>query len=94
MCLAIPMQITQIDGFNARCSARGVAREVSLFMLQDEPIGVGDWVLIHVGYALQKISPEEARESWELFDQLLAADDEHDLASDLSPNGREALLPV
>ncbi|MDQ5911344.1 MAG: hydrogenase expression/formation protein HypC [Pseudomonadota bacterium] len=94
MCLAIPMQITQIDGFNARCLARGVAREVSLFMLQDEPIGVGDWVLIHVGYALQKISPEEAQESWELFDQLLAADDEHDLTPDLSPSGREALLPV
>ena len=75
MCLAIPMQITQIDGFAARCSAKGVVRDVSLFMLQDEPIGVGDWVLIHVGYAIQKISAEEARESWELFDQLLAGDE-------------------
>lgn len=74
MCLAIPMQITQINGFEARCSARGVAREVSLFMLQGESISVGDWVLIHVGYALQKISAAEARESWELFDQLLTED--------------------
>lgn len=74
MCLAIPMQITQINGFEARCSARGVAREVSLFMLQDESISVGDWVLIHVGYALQKISAAEAWESWELFDQLLTED--------------------
>lgn len=72
MCLAIPMQVTQIDGFEARCSARGVGRTVSLFMLQDEAVAVGDWVLIHVGYAIQKISPEEARDSWDLFDQLLA----------------------
>ena len=75
MCLAIPMQITQINGFEARCSAKGVARDVSLFMLQDEPVCVGDWVLIHVGYALQKISAEEARECWELFDQLLTGED-------------------
>ncbi|MCB1918386.1 MAG: HypC/HybG/HupF family hydrogenase formation chaperone [Candidatus Competibacteraceae bacterium] len=75
MCLAIPMQITQINGFEARCSAKGVMRQVSLFMLQDEPIGIGDWVLIHVGYAIQKISAEEARESWELFDELLAGEE-------------------
>lgn len=75
MCLAMPMQITQIDGFEARCSAKGITRNVSLFMLQDEPIGLGDWVLIHVGYAIQRISAEEARESWELFDQLPAGDE-------------------
>ena len=74
MCLAIPMRITHINGFEARCSAKGIAREVSLFMLQDEPVSIGDWVLIHVGYALQKISAEEAQESWELFDQLLTGD--------------------
>jgi hydrogenase expression/formation protein HypC len=90
MCLAIPMQIMQINGFEARCSARGVGREVSLFMLQDEPISVGDWVLIHVGYAIQKISPEEARDSWELFDQLLADDD----ALTPSPTGRGEWLPA
>ena len=45
MCLAIPMQITQIDGFMARCAARGVTRDVSLFLLQDETIQIGD----HVG---------------------------------------------
>lgn len=85
MCLAIPMQITQINGFEARCSAKGVARDVSLFMLQDEPIGVGDWVLIHVGYAIQKISAEEARESWELFDQLLAGDESLAISDNESP---------
>ncbi|MCP4408193.1 MAG: HypC/HybG/HupF family hydrogenase formation chaperone [Gammaproteobacteria bacterium] len=71
MCLAIPMEIIEIDGFNARCEAKGVQREVSLFMLQGEPLEVGDFVLVHVGYAIQKVSPQEARSSWELFDEIL-----------------------
>jgi len=71
MCLAVPMKIKSIDGFNATCEAKGIEREVSLFMLQGEPIEVGDHVLIHVGYAIQKVSEEEARSSWELFDEIL-----------------------
>ena len=70
MCLAVPMQITQLDGLNARCAAKGVERQVSLYMLQDEPPSIGDWVLIHVGYALQVVSAEDARETWDLLDQL------------------------
>ena len=53
MCLAIPMQITNINGFNARCAAKGVERDVSLFLLQGEMLQEGDYVLIHVGYAIQ-----------------------------------------
>ena len=71
MCLAVPMKITSIDGFNATCEAKGIQREVSLFMLQGEPIDIGDHVLIHVGYAIQKISEEEARSTWDLFDEIL-----------------------
>ena len=71
MCLAIPMQIIEIDGFIARCNAQGVQREVSLFMLQDEQVTVNDYVMVHVGYAIQKVSEKDARSSWELFDELL-----------------------
>ena len=71
MCLAVPMKITRIDGFTANCEAKGIEREVSLFMLQGEPLAVGDHVLIHVGYAIQKISEEEARITWDLFDEIL-----------------------
>ncbi len=74
MCLGIPMKVLQIDGFNARCEAKGVEREVSLFMLQDEEVKPGDYVMIHVGYAIQKMTPQEARSAWEIFDQILAAD--------------------
>lgn len=70
MCLAVPMQIIQLDRLNARCAAKGIERQVSLFLLQDEPPGIGDWVLIHVGYALQVVSAEDARETWDLLDQL------------------------
>jgi len=75
MCLAIPMQITKIDGFNAHCVAKGIERDVSLFLLQDEIINTGDYLLIHVGYAIPKISAEEALSTWELLDQLLVEDE-------------------
>ena len=75
MCLAIPMQIIHIDGYNARCAAKGVEREVSLFLLQAETLQKGDYVLIHVGYAIQKISEAEAQSTWELLDQMLIMED-------------------
>jgi hydrogenase expression/formation protein HypC len=68
------MQIESINGFQCRCAARGIEREVSLFLLQGETIAPGDHVLVHVGYAIQKVSAEEAADSWELFDEVLAAD--------------------
>ncbi len=74
MCLAIPMQIIHIDGFNARCAAKGVERDASLFLLQGETLELGDYILIHVGYAIQKISEEEANSTWELLDQMLEED--------------------
>lgn len=74
MCLGIPMQIKSIEGFMAHCEAKGVHRDVSLFMLQDETFQVGDYVVVHIGYAIQKISPQEARTAWELYDLMLAGD--------------------
>jgi hydrogenase expression/formation protein HypC len=66
------MQIQAIDGYMARCEAKGVERDVSLFMLQDETLAPGDHIVVHVGYAIQKITPQEARTAWELYDQMLA----------------------
>jgi len=74
MCLAIPMQIVEIDGFNARCEAKGVERTVSLFMMQGEEVSAGDFVMVHVGYAIQRVSEQDAQSAWELFDQVLAYD--------------------
>lgn len=74
MCLAVPMKINKIDGFQCVCETRGIEREVSLFMLQGEALEPGDHVLVHVGYAIQKVTEQEAAKSWELFDQILAAE--------------------
>lgn len=65
------MRIEAVDGFLARCQAKGVWRDVSLFMMQDELPQVGDFVMVHVGYAIQKVTETEARSAWELFDQIL-----------------------
>jgi hydrogenase expression/formation protein HypC len=73
MCLAIPMQVREVDGFEARCEAKGVERRVSLFMMQDQVVEPGDFVMVHVGYAIQKVSPQDAQSAWELFDQVLEA---------------------
>ncbi|MGB7930877.1 MAG: HypC/HybG/HupF family hydrogenase formation chaperone [Gammaproteobacteria bacterium] len=71
MCLGIPMQITAIDGYTAHCEARGVVRDASLFMLQEENLQAGDYIVVHLGYAIQKITSQEARTAWELYDQML-----------------------
>jgi hydrogenase expression/formation protein HypC len=65
------MRIKSVDGYAAVCEAKGIEREVSLFMLQDEEIAPGDHVLVHVGYAIQKVSEEEARSTWDLFEEIL-----------------------
>lgn len=74
MCLGIPMQVVAIDGFQARCEAKGVSRDVSLFLLQHDPVTVGDFIMVHVGYAIQKMTEREARSAWEVYDEMLAAD--------------------
>jgi len=71
MCLGIPMQIVKVDGFIATCEAKGVQRDVSLFMMQHESLAVGDYVMVHVGYAIQKITEQDAQSTWELFDEIL-----------------------
>ena len=74
MCLAVPMRVDSIDGFLARCSARGVSREVSLFLLEEGSVKIGDQVLVHAGYAIQIVSDEEAEATWEIFDEVLSAE--------------------
>lgn len=70
MCLGIPMQIVAIDGLTAHCAAKGVEREVNLFLLQDASLTTGDFVMVHIGYAIQKIAADHARTAWELYDEM------------------------
>jgi hydrogenase expression/formation protein HypC len=78
MCLAVPMRVVTIDNLIARCEARGVSREVSLFLIPAGSVSVGDHVLVHVGYAIQALSERDALASWALFDIIAAEQDRLD----------------
>lgn len=58
MCLAVPMQVIQVDDGLALCEIDGVRREASLMMVDD--VAVGDYVLIHAGFAIEKLDEAEA----------------------------------
>lgn len=61
MCLGIPGEIVALhDEDLATVCVNGVEREVSVALLTDEGVAVGDWVLVHVGFALSKIDAHEA----------------------------------
>jgi hydrogenase expression/formation protein HypC len=66
------MQIKSLDRYLARCEAKGVERDVNLFMLQEDEVAVGDFVMVHIGYAIQKMTEQEARSAWEIYDEMLA----------------------
>jgi hydrogenase expression/formation protein HypC len=70
------MQIRSIDGLMARCEAKGVEREANLLMLEHERLAVGDYVVVHLGYAMDRVSAEEAAAAWEIYDQMLAAEEQ------------------
>ncbi len=71
MCLAYPYKILEIkDEFTAVAEVRGVKTEISLQLLPEE-VKPGDWVLVHVGFAIRKLDPKEAEESLRLWDEIL-----------------------
>ncbi|HEY8595935.1 MAG TPA: HypC/HybG/HupF family hydrogenase formation chaperone [Devosiaceae bacterium] len=74
MCLGVPMRIIERDGFEARCEAMGIERKVNLFLVQHESLKPGDLVMVHVGYAIQKMDEAAARTAWDLYEEALEAE--------------------
>ena len=68
MCLAIPALIKAIDGYQAEADIDGVTRQVSLQLTPEA--GVGDYVLLHTGYAISVIDPAEAEETLKLLREI------------------------
>jgi hydrogenase expression/formation protein HypC len=68
MCLSIPAKILSIDGLTAKASVGGAIVNTSLHLVDDAV--VGDYILIHTGFALQKISEEEALETIQMIKDL------------------------
>ena len=66
MCLAIPVRVVELtEGDNAIVDLDGVRKEISLALV--DGVSVGDYVILHVGYALTRLDPEEAQRTLELF---------------------------
>ena len=69
MCLAIPAQVVELrEGEQAIVELAGVRKEISLALV--DQVAVGDYVIVHVGFALNKLDPEEAEKTLQLFAEL------------------------
>jgi hydrogenase expression/formation protein HypC len=90
MCLAIPGQIVKLlPGTDlATADVSGVKRNINIGLVEPEGIAAGDWVLIHVGFAMSKIDEEEARTSLEFLKSMgQAFTDEIEAMQERTPRG-------
>lgn len=69
MCLGLPGKIVEKDEFSALVDIGGTEREVSLMMMPED-VETGDYVMVHVGYAISKMDPEEARKTLETIMEI------------------------
>jgi hydrogenase expression/formation protein HypC len=72
MCLAIPSKVVSLDGMNAVVEVCGARREANLLLLPEE-VAVGDFVLVHAGFAMQKVDRDAAEQSLQFFARLVDA---------------------
>jgi hydrogenase expression/formation protein HypC len=70
MCLAIPMEVLEVEGNKAWVSAGGTKKEVRLDTVDEMP-QVGDYLIVHAGFALRRIDEQEAKESIKLWEEML-----------------------
>ncbi len=68
MCLAVPAKIIELDGDNATVEIEGVRRSSNVALIDDAKIG--DYVLLHAGFAIQKWSEEDVKEFYELMSEM------------------------
>ena len=75
MCLGIPVKILETSDGAAVVEVGGVRREISVMIIDD--VSVGEWVIIHAGFAIEKLSEEEAEQTLALFRQIAESDEIH-----------------
>lgn len=71
MCLAIPTRIIDIDHMMATVDVQGARREANLILLPED-VSVGDYVLVHAGFAIQKVDEEAAMETMKIINEMIA----------------------
>lgn len=69
MCLAVPARVVEVRGETAIADFGGVRREIALYLI-DKKVKAGDYVLVHVGYAIQVISEDEVKENLALLREI------------------------
>ncbi len=72
------MQLIEIKYPSGVAEAKGVTRNIGLQLLPEGDVSIGDYVIVHVGFAIEKLKKEEADEIWKGFDELLRMMDEED----------------
>jgi hydrogenase expression/formation protein HypC len=82
MCLGVPGRVVEINGSMATVDFWGVRRQVCLDII-DEPVGPGDYILNHVGFAIRRIPPETIAETLALYEELMADDENDPMAADV-----------
>lgn len=75
MCLAVPVKVVKIEGDSAEVDIGGVSRRISIVLTPE--VKVGDYVLLHTGYAISVIDENEAQETLKLFAQMAELDEIH-----------------
>jgi hydrogenase expression/formation protein HypC len=78
MCVGVPMQLVEINYPSGVAEARGVTRNIGLQLLQESDVSIGDYVIVHVGFAIEKLDKVRADEIWEGFNELLRLMDQED----------------
>lgn len=73
MCLGVPGQVIEIEGSTALVDFWGVRRKVALDIV-DEDVSLGDHVLVHVGFAIRRIAPEDLAETLAFFETMTSED--------------------
>lgn len=63
MCLGVPMQIKAVENETALCERDGIQRQVALQLIDSENISPGDYVIVHLGFAIQRINLDDAKEA-------------------------------
>ena len=78
MCVGVPMKIVEINYPMAVAEAKGVKRNISLMLLPEDKVKVGDYVMVHVGNAIEVIDEKEAEEIWKVLDEVMAVLDKEE----------------
>ncbi|GAB7023760.1 HypC/HybG/HupF family hydrogenase formation chaperone [Salidesulfovibrio brasiliensis] len=84
MCLAVPAEILSIENDIATCRVgEGDATIQTSIMLLDEKVDIGDYIIVHAGFALRKLDYEEAQETLRILREMLKLADEHGVQQDM-----------